>query len=347
MNPQDIIKTYARQSIDYERDSLILGFSLRGVVINHRRFDAALTSIATLHHSQRQHQHGGGILLYGPSGIGKSTILETYAKNFPTNNDGRQTLTPVLMVVCPSSATANGLVSAMFDALGYPIPARTDLADKTIKLCKLIRMHKVELLLIDEFQHTYYSRSMSDFRQLVDTVKNIISTTKVASVLVGLGESEEVICSNEQLARRHSERIEITTFGMNKEDFSEFRAVLKAYQEILVIKPETPLFEANLARRFLIASDGNLDYLRRILEKSIEIAGLANLNNLNDEVYGAAFRDGIWKTVPEKLNPFHSQSLLRRLDKRGEPYYPWHSKHAIGSPLARRNISKSSGDNQL
>lgn len=344
MNPKDlIVRNFSKADYSENRDEF-LGFSLASVRLNHKRYNEAISSIAKLHHAQRLHKNGGGLLIYGSSGVGKSTILVNYASHFPSYVEARQTIMPVLKVTCPSSATPNGLVSAIFDALGFPIPSRTDLADKTIKVCKLIRMYQVELLMIDEFQHAYYSRSLSNFRQLIDTVKNIMNETKVASVLVGLSEIDEVISSNEQVARRHSEKIEITTFQIaDEEDFKEFRAVLKAYQEALVIPPDTPLYEANLARRFLIASNGNLDYLRRILEKSVEIAGFAELKELNQQVYASAFRQYVWKTVPDKLNPFHIDSPLRPLTKSGEPFYPWHLKHAIGSPLARRNIIKLDG----
>lgn len=345
MNPKDLIIRYTKTQITPEANLAFLGFSLAHVTLNHRRYDAAMAAIAKLHHSQRTHHHGGGLLICGPSGVGKSTVIEKYASNFPPNAAGRQTTMPVLKVTCPSSATANGLISAMFDAMGFPIPSRTDLAEKTIKVCKLIKIYKVEMILLDEFQHAYYSRTLADFRQLIDTVKNIMNETEVASVLVGLNEIDEVISTNEQVARRHSEKIEITAFQLDDEDdFKEFRAVLKAYQEALVIQPEIPLYEANLARRFLIASNGNLDFLRRILEKSVEIAGFAELAQINQSVFAAAFREYVWKNVPDKLNPFHDESPLRKLDKAGEPFYPWHLKHAIGSPLARRNIIKPTGN---
>jgi Cdc6-like AAA superfamily ATPase len=180
MNPKDLIIKHVRKPISPKQDLDFLGFSLAAVTLSHRRYDAAMAAIAKLHHSQQIHRHGGGLLICGPSGVGKSTILEKYASNFPSYADGRQTMMPVLKVTCPSSATANGLISAIFDALGYPIPSRTDLADKTIKVCKLIRMYQVELLLLDEFQHAYYSRSLADFRQLIDTVKNVMNETKVA-----------------------------------------------------------------------------------------------------------------------------------------------------------------------
>ncbi len=265
MNPRDLVIRYAKEKSSSQSILSFLGFSLADVTINHRRYGDAMAAIAKLHLAQQTHQHGGGLLICGPSGIGKSTILKKYSANFPTYAEGRQTIMPVLMVTCPSSATANGLISAMFDAMGFPIPSRTDLAEKTIKICKLMRMYKVELMLLDEFQHAYFSRSLADFRQLIDTVKNIMNETKVASVLVGLNEVDEVISTNEQVARRHSERVEITTFKLDDEDdFREFRSILKVYQDALVIPSEVPLYEANLARRFLVASNGNLDYLRRI-----------------------------------------------------------------------------------
>lgn len=344
MNPRDLVIRYAKQEGSSQSTLSFLGFSLADVTLNHRRYSEAMAAIAKLHFAQKTHHHGGGLLICGPSGIGKSTILKNYSVNFPAYVEGRQTIMPVLLVTCPSSATANGLISAMFDAMGFPIPSRTDLAEKTIKLCKLMRMYKVELMLLDEFQHAYFSRTLADFRQLIDTVKNIMNETKVASVLVGLNEIDEVISTNEQVARRHSEKIELTPFKLDDEDdFREFRAILKVYQAALVIPPETPLYEANLARRFLVASNGNLDYLRRILEKSVEISGFAERDQMNQATYAAAFREHIWKGVPDKLNPFHDESPLRILNKPGEPYYPWHLKHAIGSPLARRNIIKPIG----
>lgn len=341
MNPQQLIINHSRVS---SINPALLGFSLANVILNHRRYDEAMVAIATLHYTKQVHQHGSGLLICGPSGVGKSTILHKYASQFPSYKQGSLTVLPVLTVTCPSSATANGLISAMFDAMGFPIPSRTDLADKTIKLCKLIKLYQVELIMIDEFQHTYYSRSMSDFRQLIDTVKNIMIETNVVSVLFGLEEIDEVISTNEQVARRHAEKIKLSTFEFDEaDDFKEFRAVLKAYQNALIIPPQTPLYEANLARRFLIASNGNLDYLRRILEKSVEIAGYAEKSELSLPIYFAAFREYVWKSAPAHLNPFHEESPLRKLDKQGEPFYPWHLKHAIGSPLARRNIHTTLG----
>jgi type II secretory pathway predicted ATPase ExeA len=316
-----------------------LEFSLRDTVLYHSRYQLALSSIAHLHHQCQSGTNTGGLLILGNSGVGKSTLIREYAQYFPAEKIAGQTKIPVLVVTCPSSATASGFLSAVFEKLGYPIP-RSDIADKTLKVIKLLKIYQVEVLIIDEAQHAFYSRAISDFRQLVDTLKVVLTETNVGSVLCGLFELEEVIASNEQLARRHTNKIDFPHFTLEVEsDFLEFRAILKGFEHHLPLPVETVLHEANLARRFLIASDGNLDYLRRILEKSVHLAAVTNQSLLTLEHYQAAFREYIWQQCPDKLNPFHEQSPLRRLNREGEPYYPWHQKHKIGSPLARRNLT--------
>lgn len=343
MKPMDIFIKHHQGQILEEQQTYV-GFSLVDQVFCHSRFNKTLAEISKLHHAQQLYKQGGGVLLVGQSGVGKTTLLNNYASHFPAYSDGAKTVIPVLKVVCPSSATAHGFIGAIFDALGYPNPSKTDLADKTSKVIKILKLYSVELLLIDEFQHAYYSRTLQDFRQLIDTLKNILSISKVACVLTGLNEADDVISTNEQVARRHSIKLELDKFQFeNSADFDEFRAILKSYEMNLPIKPIVNLHEANLARRFIFGSDGILDYLSRILAKSVEIAGISNIPALDLPIYAEAFRQVVWNAAPEKMNPFNEGALLRRLDKPGEPFYPWHLKHAIGSPLARRNLMKPKG----
>lgn len=315
----------------------LAGFSLRKTLLPHDRFKKAISLIAELHHYRQHNKVGGGILICGPSGVGKSTLLDHYRESFPKVHDQQQTLIPVLYLETPSTPSVKNMAESILQALGDPFAHRGTAEEKTVRIYRLLEACKVELLLIDEFQHFIYAHSTVEFRRVSDWLKNIINHSGLAVVLVGLPEAEMVIQSNEQLARRFSAKHVLSAFDFNEEsDFREFRGILKAFEQALPLPAEEPLYEANLARRFWVASNGLLDYVRKTLEGAVQVAGSAGHQSLDLGAYAAGFRKEIWKEAENRLNPFHPESPLRPLNRPGEPFYAAYQRHAIGSPLARR-----------
>jgi DNA transposition AAA+ family ATPase len=338
MNPLDILAKYPGGPVSPEyADISLTGFSLKKMLLPHSRFSDGLRRIASLHHYSQQNKVGGGILLTGPSGLGKTTILEHYLELFPRVTESTRTRIPVLYVTTPASPTVKSMAEAILVALGDPMARRGGAEEKTFRIYQLLQACQVELLLIDEFQHFCYAHSIVEFRSIADWLKNVISLTGLGVVLCGLPEAEMVIQSNEQLARRFSTKYSLTPFRLDPEDdFKEFRGILKAFQSALPLVPEEPLYEANLARRFIMASNGLLDYVRKILEGALVVAGNVRRTTLDLDLYAAGFRTQIWSDVPDRLNPFNPKSPLRPLIRPGEPFYAGDKRHAIGSPLARR-----------
>ena len=333
MNPVDIIHKYA--AIRYEQN--FDGFSLRHIILEHKRFTATLKRIAELHHYSQHNKVGKGLFIVGPSGIGKTSTLWHYQNLFPRTIESNFTRIPVLIVITPSTPTTDNMAQAILQALGDPMASKGNAKEKLERIKLLFEHCKVELLLIDEFQHFFYARTIVEFRTITDWLKIFINETNIAVILCGLPESEMVIQSNEQLARRFSAKYAITPFAIAPEsDFIEFRGVLRAFQEALPLPVEIPLHEANLARRFLIASNGLLDYVRKILEGAVNIANESGHQSLDLSAYAAGFRQEVWADAGDRLNPFHSESPLRALNRSGEPFYASYKRHAIGSPLARR-----------
>tara|TARA_R110000850_G_scaffold277143_1_gene423519 strand:+ start:5139 stop:6170 length:1032 start_codon:yes stop_codon:yes gene_type:complete len=310
------------------------GYRLATGTIEHQRVKRGIQYIGELHHARRLHGQGGGILVTGPSGVGKTVLVSSYAHQFARQSSLKGTFVPVLMVTVPSAPTVKSLSETILMSFGHPKAHRGSAPEKTALILDLITRCGVEMLILDEFQHLYYSPTNAHFRDVTDWLKNLISQANVAVVACGLLEANSVVQANEQLRRRFSAHFRMLPFQLQDEaDFQEFRAVLKRLQQDLPIPPCTPLHEANLARRLHLASYGLLDYVRKVLEGAVSICGRLGLAQITQEVLEAAFRERVWGEVPDRKNPFHSQAYLQPLDRPGEAFY-LHMKDPSRSSVA-------------
>lgn len=313
------------------------GYKLIMDPLPHLRFRTAMYRMGELHQRRRMHGTGGGLLIAGPSGAGKSTVLRAYRAAYPRVQEAERTRIPVLLVTVPSSPTSRSLAGAILEALGHRNAHRGTAPEKTTWLHEFFSRCGIEMLVLDEFHHLFYSPTLSAFRDVTDWLKNFLEDTQVGMVGCGLPAAESVVNSNEQLARRFSERVRISPFSLDDAaDFQEFRGILKALGERLPMPSETPLYEANLARRLLTASYGLMDYVVKVLEGAVSAASAVGLQSIDTDVLAAAFRDRVWRDVPERLNPFHLESPLRPLDRPGEVFHLHTRDDSIGSPVARR-----------
>ncbi|MDP3087612.1 MAG: TniB family NTP-binding protein [Methylotenera sp.] len=350
MTPLEIINIFATSTkVQAQIGSITLeealSFSLSKTLLTHSRFNQAITQIAELHHHCKQNRVGKGYMVIGPSGVGKSTVLNFYWKYFPIIHAKQKTIIPVLFILSPSAPSASNLAEAILLALGDPLAKRRSKSSTgeyfTNRVYELLLACEVEMILIDEVQHVSHVPSIFHYRVVTDWLKNMIEKTRIPVVIFGLEASELVVKSSEQLSRRFSSQLKISAFNLNDDqDFIEFRAVMKGLQEALPLSVAEPLYEANLARRFLVASNGLLGYLCPILEEAVVVATKAGLNQLDMQTYAAAFRNKVWSLVPDRLNPFHPESPLRMLNRPGEPYCAEDKLVHIGTPLASRHINK-------
>lgn len=320
------------------------GFSLKIDPIPHRRYRDAIFRMAELHLRRRRHGTSAGLLIMAPSGAGKSTLAEAYEANFPRQHEAERTYIPVLVVSVPSSPTSRSLAGAILDKLGARRLQRGSSSERTAAIIDLIRKCGVELIIFNEAQHLFYPPTVVAFRDLTDWLKSFMEESSVCVVALGLPAAELVIDSNEQLHRRFSERISLSPFSLSDdEDFREFRGILKAYEGRLPLPVETPLHEANLARRMHVASYGLLSYVVKTLEGAVYSSTLDGKDSIDLAALANGFRDRVWEHVPDSLNPFFPESPLRPLDRPGECFNKHQMLDPVGSPVARKlglNLSR-------
>lgn len=333
MTPLDLMKRFGTEAISSE----LAGFSLRDQLFPHRRFSEATARIAELHHYGCRNKVSVGLSVSGPSGVGKTTILEHYQAQFPRYSDGNTTCIPVLTVGTPAGPTVKSLAQSILTALGDPGAHRGSAEEKTQRIYLFLERCRVQVIFLDEFHHFFFAETTRHFRQISDWLKGLMNTARVGLVLVGLPEGEEVVKANPQLWRRFSSRVLLSPFDIDDEqDLAEFRGLLRAFEAALPLPVEVPLHEANLARQFYFASDGRLDYVRKVLEGAISIANQAGLSCLDLPIYESSFRKHVWSEASDRLNPFHPASIQRRLNRAGEPFAAAGYASMIGSPVARR-----------
>ena len=109
MKPIDIVKKYTDEVARKDLDKTS-GFSLPRTILEHRRVKAAMRCIAEIHHYCISNKKGKGLLIIGPSGVGKSIILNHYAVLFPLVLEGQLTRITVLLVVTPSTLLSEVLL---------------------------------------------------------------------------------------------------------------------------------------------------------------------------------------------------------------------------------------------
>ncbi len=309
--------------VDGELHNPYRGFSVKQSIVQHPGFCRALKEIADLHQQFLEAKCCGGLLITGQTGSGKTTVLKYYQSFFPARDEPERRVVPVLLVTTPAAPTVKNLAEAILVALGDPAASKGTAEAKTTRIYRYLKECKVELLVIDEFQHFFDRRKISQARNMTDWLKNLFNEAEIPVALAGLPRSFSVIRMNPQLQRRFSSPYYLKPFGFEtKEQQKEFRAILKAIQRTLPI-PSDELFEANLARRFYFASLGLFDYVAKVIEKAVKIAGEYKLERLNAGLFAQAFATEVWRGVPKRLNPFEQKAILRPLNKRGEPFEIW------------------------
>jgi dephospho-CoA kinase len=298
-------------------------FSVRRTIVEHNSFCDALRRVTTLHRRGLDAGVPGGLLITGQTGSGKTTLAEFYRAYFPRQDLEDRTVTPVLVVTTPESPSVKSLAEAVLIALGDPAAAKGTTEEKTRRIFRYLKECRVELLIIDEFQHFYDSGKKSQAMKVTDWLKNLFNIANIPVLLVGLPRSVMVVRMNPQLQRRFSSPFYLKPFRFDTaKERVEFRGVLKKIHGTLPL-PCPELHEANLAHRFFMASCGLFDYLAKIIDRAVQIAGEEGHKELIQKHFARAFKEEVWRDVPDKLNPFNPKSILRPLTKLGEPFEIW------------------------
>ncbi len=233
---------------------------------------------------------GAGLVVVGPTGVGKSRALERYFKKHPILQGYQHpaSRSPLISVSAPSPCTSMQLARMILRESGYPIerylPAHRlwELVWERMDLIKRFILH------IDELQHVVQHMSEKDKQEVANLLKHGMYARRIFFIISGVQALVPFLEFDPQLLRR----LTITKFGpLGADSIPDLQRAVQDYASAagltldLEDRPERPDFFARLAHAGLDA----FGYSIVVAHLAIEHALKTGSSVLNREHFTTVF----------------------------------------------------------
>lgn len=267
--------------------------------INHPRANLVYETFDTMREGKRLTPSRNEMVAgtyFANSGYGKSTIIrmylerqvvdECYERGLFTRDTSRERVLDrqrlVLHLSLPSATKMKSLMQGLLVALGDPCPDQGPNVDAQIyRAGKLMRKHKVELLIIDEVDHLRVPPPRDTTkRDEATSVHNHLKNLLIEGypiMFVGIPEAREKLFGEDQMLERDLYPISPEPLDYsNAKDFQllmDFAADLGiSLREKGIMRDWSDFLSGDTLQCFFLAGKGLLGSMVRLLWKSAEIA---------------------------------------------------------------------------
>ncbi|RED45855.1 TniB family NTP-binding protein [Aestuariispira insulae] len=149
-------------------------------------------------HLYGRHLKEGRIMtLLGSTGTGKTKLLERYTSQANQTNRFR-----VLYVCLPEKCSRKDAAMAIEGAFGGLYVGQQTKTKIVDRILKYIAAKKVELIILDEFQHVLDKDRDKVILESTDFIKSLVNMAKIPFLLAGLPQVQDIVALNPQLDRR-------------------------------------------------------------------------------------------------------------------------------------------------
>jgi energy-coupling factor transporter ATP-binding protein EcfA2 len=250
------------------------------------------------------------ILITGDTGVGKSTFLKHYAVQHPSRREAGCLVQPVIYDELQSKTTILAAAKALLRKLEDPSRGKGGLADLTYRVIHQLRAQRVEVVLLDEFQHIVETGDIT-VNEVADWLKQVAKAANVPFVMAGMPTAARIIQGHDQFAGITPYRHTLDQFDWSSQKgrgaFREFPALVDT---MLPFDGVAGLADKEWAKALFDATGGRLRPLMRLIKQAALHAldrGSANVGQ-SDLAYGY---EQINPADPKADNPFGSYSSAR------------------------------------
>jgi len=296
-------------------------FEFRRNLIRFPAFTAATQAIERCHlYGRHLVEEPDCLLITGVSGTGKSTLRKTYAARYPREEAEDRTVIRVLQLELPSGPTIKNVAEKMLMALNDPHADKGSAESKTARIITLFRECRVELAMLDEFQHFVDNSGGKIEYKVADWLKQLINATRVPFVLLGLPRCKRILEVNEQLRRRFLPQASLPPFSIRtKPEAIKFAEFLNTLHSQIPLRGPSAFIEPTVMPRMFYATNGLIDYLIKLTSIAMRTALEEGRDCIDIDLLRRAFSE-IWPQADRERNPFDSEFIPRLLNKADEPF---------------------------
>lgn len=313
--------------------SLIISYDrevrLREMIVKHTNFLEAINRVAECHDFTTKTKKSTYLLILGEPGVGKTTLLRTYAERYPRISRGRVDSVPVLSIEIPPSPSLVSLLNTFLAAYSdaYTYRSRPNIGDMTKQLITLMKAAGTTAVLIDELQNFMTQASQTQVKALAALLKTLMNQVSVSLIAAGTPESLRLVNADDQLRSRMSAEVWIKPFNIDgQEGYDIFRKTLVSVEKTIELASPSFLYKSPLAERIYYACDGRFRHLITLLSNAIRLAETQGCECITIDLLHAAFLRSFRSDTPDRDNPFSETFIPRRLISRGEA----HGERAAG-----------------
>lgn len=310
----------SRMSV-YEREAAIA--YLTQDVIAHPMHESCISSIASMHAARKSNgKTPRGMLITGLTGSGKSTIGKGYAEGYPRREEDERTVIPVLYVELPGQPSAKVIAERILNKMGDPYAERGGAEQKLHRVRRLLSECRVELVIIDEFNHITDNLDGRTRDIAADTLKNLMNESCVPFLFLGGPSCRGYFVKNQQLGRRCTPKVPLRPFGLTTDaERRDFQRLLKALEQRLPFSQPSALVQVATVRPIWFASFGLIGQLTQLVAAALDFALKDGADTLTAEHLSRGFSGTIYTRCSPSRNPFHEKFNDLPLTAAGEPFH--------------------------
>lgn len=212
-----------------------------------------------------------GALIVAPPGGGKTVLIDHLKTIYPDVVSKTLTIVKVVSFKIPKSPTPKALSTALLKAQGDPLYDTGSAEEKMERSKKLLKTACTLIVAMDDFQDIPARRRAKGIEAVGDWVRDLCEADFPGVVLAFGTEAAAVVRdSNPQLLRRMQARLEMPLFSFDNDmEITRFKGLMKEIDNRLPLAESSGLEKGKTVARIHIATNGNLDYIVKLIAKAM------------------------------------------------------------------------------